>query len=131
MFWRNRTRVASEPVIGAGSRIAAGEWGQGNPLLDIFDVNPNAGIYNFHQGDIFTPGAMAWAFEPTTELTPLQTLWGFGFARVPNTFNPFAGGIQVWSQPHVVTNGMGGLEAGMLYGTPLSLPSPDVIEIAG
>jgi hypothetical protein len=102
-------------------RIAMGEFGVGNPFsgnLSAF-VNPvgEPGLYFYHEGDIFTPGAQNWVFEPSTEL-PLQTIWGMAFLRKPNTFNPLQP-PQVYAQPTVKNSGLGGLQAGSIELEPL------------
>jgi hypothetical protein len=82
--------------------------------------NENAGLYTYHEGDLFNPGAMNYVFEPQTEL-PLQTIWGFGFLRRPNTFNPIQP-PQVWANPTTQMNGIGGIEAGQFALQPLLDP---------
>ena len=119
LFPSLRKRTASQPVSGANIRIRQGVFGVGNPAFTFADVDPNAGtgIYNYHEGDLFTPGAGNFVFEPTFEL-PIETLWGFGFIRNPNTFSPLQQ-PQVFSPPTVVNNGIGGLVAGQIALQPL------------
>lgn len=123
MSWLLRKRHASEPVSGANTRIRYGTFGNTDPVADLVTVDPNAvaGIYNYHEGALFTPGAGNYVFEPNFEL-PLQTIWGFGFIRTPNTFNPLQP-PQVISQAHVLSNGIGGLQAGELLLQPLIDPA--------
>jgi hypothetical protein len=92
-------------------------------VADLVTVDPNAvaGIYSYHEGDLFTPGAGNFVFEPNFEL-PLQTIWGFGFIRNPNTFNPLQP-PQVLSPPNVQANGIGGLQAGTIQLEPLIDPA--------
>lgn len=122
MFSFLRKRQPSQPVSGGNTRIRYGaEFGQGGPTAYAFmDVNPDAvaAIYNYHEGDLFTPGAMNFVFEPNFEL-PLVTVWGRGFIRNPNTFK-VSQPPQVWAHPHVVTNGIGGLQAGEIELQPLT-----------
>lgn len=120
MFHFLRKRQPSQPVIAANARIRAGEFGVGGvTAYDLYGVNPNAAsIYNYHQGDVFFPGTGNYVFEPNFEL-PLLTIWGFGFIRNPNTFKALQP-PQVWSAPHVRTNGIGGLQAGTIEHQPLS-----------
>jgi hypothetical protein len=111
-----RKRIPSEPISGGNTRIQAGLFGTGAPTPGIaLDFDPArsenaASIYSYHPGDIFTPGAESWVFEPNFEL-PLQTIWGNAFLRRANTFNPRQA-PQIWAQPNVVNNGLGGLTAG-------------------
>lgn len=116
----NRTRMVSEVISGAQGRIFAGEFGVGAPNFDLYDVDPRSqapGIYFYHEGDLFTPGAGNYVYESWFEL-PLQTVWGKGFLRTPNVFNPIQA-VQVFSQPNVVNNGIGGLQSGQLELEPL------------
>lgn len=115
-----RPRIASEEISGANIRIQMGEFGVGAPISNLSAfVNPFAvpAIYFFHEGDLFTPGSQNWVFEPTTEL-PLVTIWGNAFLRRPNTFAPFQP-PQVWAQPNVFINGIGGLQTGTVEMEPL------------
>lgn len=76
------------------------------------------GFYQYYEGDLFTPGTQNYVFEPTTELTPLLPIWGNAFLRRPNSFNPEQP-PQIYSNPNIVINGIGGLVAGQfaLQGT--------------
>ncbi len=119
MFSFLRKRVP-QTVTGGNTRIAAGEFGEGSPTAYAFmDVNPLAvaHIYRYHEGDLFTPGAQNFVFEPNFEL-PLQTVWGRGFIRNPNTFKALQP-PQVWAHPTVTTDGLGGLQAGQIESQPL------------
>lgn len=95
---------------------------EGSPFLDILAYPQGQAtarsIARFFEGDLFTPGAQNYVYEPVFERTPLQTIWGAGFLRTPNTFSPIQS-PQVWSQPNVFTNGIGGLVAGQLVLQPL------------
>lgn len=115
-----RQRVPSEIVVGAANQIQLGAFGVSNPIGSSMIVNPfSAGpLYNFHEGDLFTPGTGNWVFESIFELNPLLTIWGNAFLRRPNTFNPIQP-PQVMSQPHVLNNGIGGLQAGTMDLEPL------------
>ena len=114
-----RKRVPSQAVSGANTRIRMGTFGVGGPAYAFADVDPTASsaLYHYHEGDLFTPGAGNFVFEPNFEL-PLQTIWGRGFIRNPNTFNVYQP-PQVWSPAHVKTNGLGGLIAGQVALQPL------------
>lgn len=122
-FWTNpklRTRVPSEIVSGGNSRINAGVFGVGSPYSGseaVAGAGDFDGIYSYHEGDLFTPGAQNWVFELNFEL-PLVTIWGKAFLRTPNTFNPLQN-PQVYSQPNVMNNGIGGLQAGQIELEPL------------
>lgn len=105
---------------GAMSRIFGGIFGQSNPPganLSAEVSNPSGYLYTYHEGDLFTPGAQNYVFEYPFEF-PIQTIWGIGFLRKPNVFNPLQP-RQVYSQPNVVTNGVGGLQAGQIAHQPL------------
>ena len=108
--------MSSEQVSGANIRIAMGEFGEGVPIL--MPVDPRvSGLYFYHEGDLFSPGTGNWVFEPTTEL-PLVTVWGRGFLRKPNTFNPVQP-PQVMARPTLRQSGIGGLQAGGVALEPL------------
>lgn len=106
---------------GALQRILNGIFGAPNPVsysssFQVSTPKPGA-FYQYHEGDLFTPGTGNYVFEPTTEL-PLQTVWGNAFLRKPNRFNPEQP-PQVYSQPNVFINGIGGLVAGQFAFQPL------------
>lgn len=104
------------------SRIMAGVFGSPNPASYTASAQvaePAKGaFYQFHEGDLFTPGAMLYAFQPTTELTPLNTTWGRAFLRTPNTFSVYQH-PQLATEATVKINGIGGLVAGQLIHQPL------------
>ena len=79
-------------------------------------------IYYHFEGDLFTPGAENYVFESRFERTALQTIWGNAFLRTPNTFSPVQP-PQVFSPPHVVTSGIGGVVAGQMALQPLEFES--------
>jgi hypothetical protein len=114
-----RQRVASEAVTGANQRIQQGLFGSGSPEPDVveFDPSKTTGIYAYHEGDRFSPGAQNWVFEPNFEL-PTVTIWGNAFLRTPNTFSPLQP-VQLYSYQNITTDGIGGLEAGYLELQPL------------
>lgn len=115
-----RQRMVSEVISGANARISGGLFGQGAPYYDFNDVDPRSsapGIYFYHEGDLFTPGAQNFVFEPWFEL-PVVTIWGNAFLRRANTFKVFQP-AQVMSYPNVVNNGIGGLQAGQIEFEPL------------
>jgi len=111
-FWTTRKRVPSEPQLtGASIRIAMGDFGDGSPAFAVTEVDPRSrSIYHYHQGDLFAPGSQNWVFEPVFEL-PINTLWGMGFLRRANTFNPIQP-PQVYAQPTLFPNGIGGVVPG-------------------
>lgn len=108
-------------IAGALKRIMGGVFGTPNPAsysASFQVVVPKSGaFYQYHEGDVFTPGTQNYVFEPTTEL-PLQTIWGRSFLRKPNQFNPLQP-PQVYSNPNIVINGIGGLVAGQFAFQPL------------
>jgi hypothetical protein len=109
-----RKRQPAQQVSGANIRIRYGEFGVGSPIGAFAEVDPNAAasIYSYHEGDLFTPGAQNFVFEPNFEL-PIITIWGNAFLRRANTFNPIQP-QQVYAHQNVTNNGMGGLLAGDL-----------------
>jgi hypothetical protein len=121
MSWLLRPRNPSQPVTGANTRIRMGVFGESNLAYAFADVDPTSsnGIYHYHEGAVFTPGAENFVFEPQFEL-PIQTVWGFGFIRNPNTFNPFQP-PQVYANPQTMLQGIGGLMAGQMALQPLIL----------
>jgi hypothetical protein len=102
---------------GALSRIMQGIFGMANPAAWTSSAEvatPGKGaFYQYYEGDLFTPGTQNYVFEPTTELTPIFPNWGNAFLRLPNTFNPEQP-PQIYSNPNVVINGIGGLVAGQM-----------------
>lgn len=106
---------------GALTRIMAGLFGSGSPVeatvtpggdTDPKGLGEQVAIYHYHEGDLFTPGAMNYVFEPAFEL-PLVTIWGNAFMRTPNTFSVRQPPPPV-AYPNVVTNGLGGVVAGQM-----------------
>lgn len=118
-FPSTRKRIPSETVSGGNVRILAGEFGIGTPISadQMVGGTYDASIYSYHEGDLFTPGTGNFVFEPNFEL-PLITIWGKAFLRTPNTFNPLQN-PQIFSQPNVQPNGIGGLQAGTFELQPL------------
>lgn len=120
-----RKRYASMPVVGGGlSRIFQGVFGVGSPASQLSSPDQvkgenaaEGGVYNFHEGDLFTPGTSNWVMDPSHE-TALMTVWGHAFLRSPNTFNPIQP-VQVYANPTAVLNGIGGPVAGQLALQPL------------
>ena len=119
-----RKRYASEPVQLSGGLVGIlqGIFGMGSPasqLSSSTEVGGQVGgFYALHEGDLFTPGTQNWVLDPSLE-TPLQTNWGNGFLRRPNTFAPFQP-PQVYSFPNVRAVGIGGVTAGQIVTQPLS-----------
>jgi len=106
---------------GAIGRILTAAFGRrNNPAANLsaeVAPEPKGSFYYHFEGDLFTPGAQNWVFEPSTEL-PIQTLWGNAFIRVPNTFS-VRQPHQIYSNPNVTTAGIGGLVAGQIAHQPL------------
>lgn len=109
-----RRRRASEKIITAPglAAVMAGAFGLGTPGDTLSsEVNPAAGLYHFHQADLFTPGTGNWARDPGYE-TPLQTLWGRGFLCRANAFallqQPIVapGALFVRAQGGIIVGGM-------------------------
>ena len=125
-----RNRRPSETIVGGLSRIVASLFGPGAPSNQLSSDTQvlgenrfEGGVYNFHEGDLFTPGTGNWVMDPSQE-SALQTVWGHGFLRRPNSFNPFSAPL-VFSAQTVVTNGIGGLMAGQTAFQPLLIPAPE------
>lgn len=76
-------------------------------------------FYHYHEGDLLTPGTQNFVFEPTTELTPLTTIWGNAFLSRPNAF-PLTSPPQIYSDYQKYLNGIGGLVAGQIATQPLA-----------
>jgi hypothetical protein len=115
-----RQTVLSEPVTGANVRIRLGAFGVGTPVSGseaVMGAGVFDGLYSYHEGDLFTPGAQNWVFQPNFEL-PFVTWWGQAFLRTPNTFNPLQN-PQLYASQNVVNNGIGGLQAGTIEFEPL------------
>lgn len=111
-----KTRVSK---ISWWQQIRSGLFGEGHAQIPQV-IDPTKGdIYHYHQGDLFTPGAMNYVFDPPFDL-PLQTIWGQGFLRQPNTFNPLQPPPFVQG-PNIVVNGIGGLVAGQMAFQPLEV----------
>lgn len=126
LFPSLRKRVPSEQMTGANMRIQHGVFGGGSPINADQDVGGlgYASVYSYHEGDLFSPGTGNWVFELNFEL-PLVTIWGKAFLRKPNTFNPFQGGLMMYANQNVVTNGIGGLQAGSIELEPLLYEGSD------
>lgn len=105
---------------GALSRIMAGLFGlpypKDNASAQVV-ARSKAQFYEYHQGDLFTPGTQNYVFEPNFE-NPLQTVWGRGFLRTPNTFGT-AQPPQVYVNPAIQLNGIGGVQAGQFVFHPI------------
>lgn len=121
-----RKRYGSQPVAGLG-RIMSGVFGMGSPASQLSSPaqvegeNGPGAFYAFHEGDLFQPGTGNWVFEPSLE-TPLNTIWGHAFLRTPNTFNPVQP-PQIYSNPNITVNGLGGPIAGQIIFQPLIDPT--------
>lgn len=105
-----RKRKQPDTVVGGNPRGSFLPFGSPTPYV-FGDVNPltNAGqsVYQYHEGDLFTPGAMNFVFETKFESNPVQTIWGFAFLRKPNTFAPRQPPPLI-ANHSVVQNGIGG-----------------------
>jgi hypothetical protein len=107
-------------VAGIG-RIMNGAFGAvnspGSNLSAEVAKPPKQALYQYYEGELFTPGALNWVFEYPFEYA-LQTVWGNGFLYRPNYWNPLQP-AQPYQNPYIVTNGIGGLVAGQLASQPL------------
>jgi hypothetical protein len=114
-------------IVGAMHRIVQGVFGTPTPAnyqsspLAVQQLGPRRATLNsWRPGDLFTPGAQNWVYNPPFEL-PVQTMWGRAFLRKPNTFSVVSG-PQVLSWPMVTMAGLGGVVPGQIITQPLSLP---------
>lgn len=106
-------------------RIAQGFFGaKPQPAAQLSSqvpLSPKDSLYQFHEGDVFTPGAQNYAFDAFQEL-PLETVWGHGFLRRPNSFRPVPETPIAFIPPgtaYVRINGVGGLIPGQMATQPL------------
>lgn len=119
--------------LGVFASLFEGLFGRGNPNPDLnrdslaaagFTAGANQPgmgqkpFYRYYEGDLFTPGTQNFVFEPTTELTPLTTIWGNAFLSRPNAFR-FTSPPQVYADYQKYLNGIGGLVAGQFALQPL------------
>lgn len=91
----------------------------GAPGMPTVQVQPKQPWVQYHIGDLFTPGTQNFVFEPTTELTPLTTIWGNAFLSKPNAW-PVYQPPQQWADYNKYINGIGGLIAGQYALQPLA-----------
>jgi len=118
-------RPQAQIQSGGFSRIIYGLFGVAQPpsssaSAQVVEPQPT-GFYHYHEGDQFSPGAPSFVFDYPNEL-PLLTIWGRSFLRTPNTFLPIPEAPSM-SQPNIVTNGIGGLQAGQFILQGLEEPS--------
>lgn len=115
-----RKRQSAWSISGAITRIMQGTFGTGSPISADQMVGGQIGpTALYHEGDLFTPGTGNFVFQPTTEL-PMVTIWGNAFPRRSGAFPPLQP-PQLYSNPNVVLNGIGGLQAGTMELEPLLL----------
>jgi hypothetical protein len=80
----------------------------------------SGGIYGYHTGDVFDPGAQNQVFEPQFALPILQLIGsGIYAGHTPRPVNPqvvFATGARTIA-------GLGGIISGQLITQPLNVPS--------
>jgi hypothetical protein len=118
-----KTPAERNVLSGAMSRILAGLFGPSDPKANSSAevVQPKKSLFQFHEGDLFTPGTGNYALDPFQEL-PLQTIWGHAFLRKPDPWHPI-GPVPVAFVPpgtsYVRINGIGGLVAGQMAMQPL------------
>lgn len=107
-------------ISGAITRIMAGAFGIGTPISADRLVEGQRGPTSlYHEGYLFSPGSGNFVFQPNTEL-PIQTIWGRSFPRRSGAFPPLQP-PQLYANPNVVLNGIGGLQAGTMELEPLLL----------
>lgn len=113
----HRKRIPSEPVLGGVVPNGYGTYDDSIPL------GAQTGLYHFHEGDIFFPGAPSFVYESPFERTPIFTLWGAGgiLVQAQHMVMPYEGAPTVY-YPNVVQNGIGGLQAGDMMMQPLLEP---------
>lgn len=127
---RLKPQLKQGPVSGAMSRIMSGVFGRSNnpsANLSAEVAVPKKALYNYHEGDLFTPGTGNYVFDYQFEY-PLQTVWGSGFLRRANTFRPEQP-AQVYQNPYITQIGVGGLVAGQFTHTPLDVPQDNSGEL--
>ncbi len=78
----------------------------------------NHELYQYMLGYRFDPGAMAEVFEPLTTLPEIVFRGPARLAGALNVFQP----PQIWFNQQMGVNGLGGVQAGYLRGTPLIDP---------
>jgi hypothetical protein len=115
-----RQRQPSQTIAGGNLWFAALSP-QGSPISadQLVGGLGSSPLYNYHEGDLFTPGTGNFVFEINLEL-PLVTIWGNAFLRTPNVFNPYQP-PPIIMQNNVTQGGLGGLQAGGIQFEPLSL----------
>ena len=115
-----RRRQSPWQVSGAVTRIMQGVFGTGSPVsADQMAGGTFGPTAVYHEGDLFTPGSGNFVYEPTQELNPMQTIWGNSFPRRSTAFPPLQS-PQLYANPNVVLNGIGGLQAGTMELEPLT-----------
>jgi hypothetical protein len=121
----NKKRISPGVVATGGlSRIMQGVFGIGSPAAGLAAQNVSqdaakiSAVYQFYEGDIFTPGTSNWVVDPSHD-GPLMTEWGHAFLRTANTFVPLQT-PQIYSAPGSYLYGVGGQVAGQLFTQPLS-----------
>lgn len=117
-------------IVGSLSRVANGVFGVGGPEDNLSQPSyvagespAEGGFYTLHEGDLFTPGTQNWVLEPKYDL-PVMTIWGNGFLRRANTFNPVQP-PQIYATFGTPTDGIGGQIAGQIAMQPLIEPAPE------
>ena len=115
----SRQRQSAWQISGGITRIMQGVFGTGSPVSSDQLVGGTFGpTAVYHEGDLFTPGSGNFVYEPTTELNAIQTIWGNSFPRRTGAFPPLQP-PQLYANPNVVLNGIGGLQAGTMELEPL------------
>ncbi len=78
------------------------------------------GLYNYHSGDVFLPGAGNAAFEPAFALPVIQLIgYGIYAGKAPN---PLQRAPQIFVSHAARVAGLGGVISGQFVTQPLNVP---------
>lgn len=78
------------------------------------------GLYHYHSGDVFLPGAGNAAFEPAFQLPVIQLI-GYGI-YAGSAPNPLQRTPQIYVSHAARINGLGGVISGQFVTQPLNVP---------
>jgi hypothetical protein len=78
------------------------------------------GLYHYHSGDVFLPGAGNAAFEPAFQLPVIQLI-GYGIYAGPAP-SPIQRAPQIYVSHAATVAGLGGVIAGQFVTQPLNVP---------
>lgn len=88
--WALRPRVPGVQVIDVPGIVRQGHIPVSISDTSTAEVRP-VGYYQFHLGDVFTPGTGNWIPDPAHD-TQLFTIWGHGSLRA-QSFEPVPPGV--------------------------------------